>query len=108
MALGSKKMNFWGDKEDVAGESSRESARWLEKGCFFPEELGMAVPWLCLAPCPLSSGFWLFDEVPGVGASCSSGNLHTGPGPSSGKGVAGQAPPNQASHEWSGSSSGRR
>lgn len=73
------------------------------KGMFFPRGAGHGCVWALSGPMsPLR--VLISDEVPRVGASCSSGPLHTGPGPRSGKGGCRAG----TSQEWSGSSSGRR
>lgn len=63
--FGVKVDELTGDKGAVPGELPQESAKWLEKGMFFPRELGSTPAagsaghscalTLCLAPCPLSS-----------------------------------------------------
>lgn len=58
-----KEDEFRGDEGAIAGETSRESAKWLEKGLFFPVRAGWCSccgqcrAWLCLhsLSCPMSS-----------------------------------------------------
>lgn len=92
-----KENELTGDKEPLLENRLRKVQNGWKRECFSHEsrvvlllqtELVMAAPRLSVLPHVLSpAGFWLSDEVPGVGACCSLGTLHTGPGPSLGKGA---------------------
>lgn len=81
-----------GNKGAVALESSQDRAIWVERDVLSVRTRQCSCCKQCWAqlsilPHVLSpTGFCLSNEVPGVGACCSLGTVHRGPGPSSGNG----------------------
>ena len=102
MTLGSERMDLWETKKPLLEIHVRKAKNGWKRDAF-PVRVrqcsrcGQCLAWLRLLgprlpafPHVLSpAGFWLSDEVPGMVTCCflgSLGTLHTGPGPSSGKG----------------------